>query len=179
MGSSPTAGTNPYPGLVRIHLEHRIDAPLDVVERASLDPRFDDELAELPNVAERSVRQRDVHPDGTIHRVVRYRFTGPIPAPVVKALGGGVIGWDEIGDFDPSRHEWTFEIRPHVFAGRIRCHGRYAFAERDGATVRVVDVDLKVSVPFVGGRVEKVIADGLKENLEAEARLLASDVSNR
>jgi hypothetical protein len=125
------------------------------------------------------VRQREDRPDGTIHRVVRYRFTGPVPAPVVKAIGGAAIGWDEIGDFDPARHEWEFEIRPHVLAGRIMCEGRYGFVPDGDATKRIVDVDLKVRVPLVGGRVEKVIADGLKDNMNAEANILASYVLKR
>ncbi len=165
---------------MRIHLEHRIEAPLELVERASLDPRLDEELASLPNVAERTVRERDVHADGSIHRVVRYRFTGPIPPAAVKAIGGSVIGWDEVGDFNPDSHEWHFEIRPHLFAGRITCNGRYAFEpEGDDATRRVVDVDLKVRVPLVGGRVENVIADGLKDNMNSEAELLSSYVAGR
>jgi len=161
---------------VQLHLEHRIDAPVDVVERASLDPAFEERLADLPNIAERTVTSREEQADGRIHRVVRYRFTGPIPAPVIKAIGGSVISWDEIGDFDPDSHEWRFEIKPHFFGGRIRCHGRYGFAPDEDATLRTVDVDLKVAVPLVGGRVEKVIASGLRDNMNAEAGLLASYV---
>ena len=161
---------------MRLHLEHRIDAPLDAVERASVDPRFEERLSQLPNVAERTVTSREERPDGTIHRVVRYRFSGPIPAPVVQAIGGSIIGWDEIGDFDPANHEWHFEIRPYVLKGRITCNGRYAFEPDGDATRRTVDVDVKVRVPLVGGRVEKVIADGLRDNMNAEAELLASFV---
>ena len=164
---------------MHLHLEHRIDAPLDVVERAALDPRFDAKLAGLPNVAERTVTRREDRADGTIHRVVRYRFTGAIPAPVVKAIGGAVIGWDEIADFDPRNHVWRFEIRPHVLPGRITCSGRYALEPADDATRRTVDVDVRVGVPLVGGRVEKVIASGLRDNMAAEAELLASYVHER
>jgi len=161
---------------VRLHLEHRIDAPVDVVERASLDPAFEERLKTLPNVAERTVTSREDQHDGRIHRVVRYRFTGPIPAPVIKAIGGSIISWEEIGDYDPDSHEWSFEIKPHILPGRIRCNGRYAFEAEGDATLRTVDVDLKVSVPLVGGRVEKVIASGLRDNMNAEAELLASYV---
>jgi hypothetical protein len=157
---------------VHLHLEHRIDAPLDAVVRASLDPAFEAALNDLPNVAERTVTERQDGPDGSIHRVVRYRFAGPIPAPALKAIGGAIISWDEIGDYDPNNHEWRFEIRPHIFPGRITCNGRYCFVRDGDATVRAVDADMKVNVPLVGGRVEKALAQGLRDNMSAEAELL-------
>lgn len=181
VGSSPTAGTarakarSRYPRPVHLHLEHRIDAPLEIVEAASNDPRFAERLNSLPNVAERTVTSREDRPDGSIDRVVRYRFSGPVPTPVAKAIGD-VISWDEVGRFDPERHEWRFEIRPHVLEDRITCHGRYAFESDEDATLRTVDVDVKVGVPLVGRRVEKIIADSLRANMNAEADLLATYV---
>ncbi len=157
---------------MHLHLEHHIDAPLDVVIRTSLDPDFEAALRDLPNVAERTVTERDDDPDGSIHRVVRYRFSGPIPAAALKAVGGAIISWDEIGDYDPANHEWRFVIRPHVFPGRITCNGRYGLVRDGEGTVRSVDVDIEVKVPLVGGRVEKALAAGLRDNMNAEAELL-------
>jgi hypothetical protein len=167
-----------YPATVRLHLEHVIDAALDDVERASIDPEFEARLTALPNVHERSVLTRDEREDGSIHRVVRYRFSGPLPAPVLKAIGGGVIGWDEEGTYDPDEHGWRFEIHPHVMQGRFTCTGRYAFeATGQDSTKRIVDAEVKVRIPLFGGRVEKVIAEGLRETMNAEAELLEAYVN--
>ncbi len=157
---------------MKLHVEHVIGAPVDRVEAASIDPEFEARLSALPNVAERTVTTREARDDGSIHRVVRYRFSGPLPAPVTKAIGGGVIGWDEEGTYNPDAHGWTFEIHPHVMQGRFTCAGRYAFEGNNGATKRIVDADIKVKIPLVGGRVERFIADGLKETMAAEAKLL-------
>ncbi len=161
-----------YAPRMRFTLEHRFDAPVDVVAKVANDPDFQQTLADLPNVGERRVTELIEHPDGSIHRVVRYTLGSQLPAPVVAVLGQTAT-WDEIGDYDPSTHQWTFQIKPHVLGGRLECRGRYAFVADGEATKRVVDVDLKVKVPLVGGRAEREIKKGLVDTMEAEAQLLA------
>ena len=163
---------------MRFTLEHRFDAPVDVVAQVANDPDFQAALDELPNVGERRVTKLEEHPDGTIHRIVRYKLGSQLPAPVVAVLGDTAT-WDEIGDYDPSAREWTFEIKPHMLGGRLQCRGRYAFVPDGDATKRLVEVDLKVKVPLVGGRAEREIRKGLVDTMEAEAQLLAERLATR
>jgi hypothetical protein len=164
---------------MRFTLEHRFDAPVDVVAQVANDPDFQKALDDLPNVGERKVSELTEHPDGTIHRVVRYKLGSQLPAPVVAVLGDNAT-WDEIGDYDPSSHEWTFEIKPHMLGGRLKCNGRYAFVpDGDDGTKRLVEVELKVKVPLVGGRAEREIKKGLVDTMEAEAQLLADHLATR
>lgn len=153
-------------------LEHHFDAPVDVVEKASNDTAYQEQLSDLPNLGERKVTKLVEGPDGSIHRVVHYKLGSQLPAPVVAVIGPAAT-WDEIATFDPATHTWAFEIRPNVLSGRIDCRGRYTFVPDGDGTKRVVDVDLRVKVPLVGGRVEREIGKGLKETMDAEARLLA------
>lgn len=165
---------------MELRIEHLIQAPVDQTVSDSMGEAFDARLTELPNVAERTVTTFDRRPDGSIHRIVRYRFAGSLPAPVLRVIGGSTVSWDEEGTFDPERNEWRYEIHPHVMKGRFSCTGRYAFvADGDSTTKRVVAADIRVRVPLVGGRVEKVIADGMKDTFEAEARLLNEYVGAR
>jgi len=157
---------------MQIRLEHRIDASVEEVERATLDDTFQLRLTSLPNVHERRILSQDERQDGTVHRVVRYRFGGNIPAPVLRAIGGATVSWDEEGTFDPAAHEWRFVIHPHVMKGRLECDGRYSFSPQGNETLRVVQADVTVKVPLVGRRVERFIADGLTDTMNAEARIL-------
>jgi hypothetical protein len=161
---------------MRFTLEHRFGAPVDVVEKASNEPAYQERLSDLPNLGERRVKQLQESPNGSIHRVVHYKLGSQLPAPVVAVIGSAAT-WDEVADFDPSSHEWTFQIHPHVLAGRIECSGRYTFEPDGDGTTRKVEVDLKVKVPLVGGRVEKEIAKGLRETMDAEAELLVDYLS--
>lgn len=157
---------------MQLRLEHRIEAALQDVETATLSDEFQVRLTSLPNIHERRVLSQERDDDGTIHRVVRYRFGGSLPAPVLRAIGGAAVSWDEEGTFDPQAHEWRFVIHPHVMAGRLSCGGRYAFRGDDAGTLRLVDVEIEAKVPLVGRRVEKFIADGLTDTMDAEARML-------
>lgn len=153
-------------------LEHRFGAPVDVVERASNADDYQERLSDLPNLGERKVTKLDRHPDGSIDRVTHYRLGSQLPAPVVAVIGPAAT-WDEVATFDPNAHRWSFEIRPHVLGGRIDCKGQYTFEPDGEGTKRIVEIDLKVKVPLVGGRVEREIGKGLRETMDAEARILS------
>lgn len=157
---------------MRFSLEHRFAAPVDVVAKASNAPDYLASLEDLPNLGSRKVTDFVEHADGSIHRVTHYKLGAQLPAPVVAVLGDNAT-WDEIADYDPKAYRWTFEIKPHVFGGRLRCTGSYTFEPAGEETVRTVDVDLKVKVPLVGGRAENEIRKGLVETMDAEAELLA------
>lgn len=158
---------------MRFTFSDRFDAPLERVEEAVLSEEYNERLKGLPNVAERVVTQQKERPDGSVRRVVHYEFEGNLPSAVEKVIGGKTVSWDEVAIFDPDRHEWAFEIEPHVLADRFECHGTYTFHTDGDATVRDVSVELNVKIPVVGGRVEKAISDGLEETLHAEGRILA------
>lgn len=159
---------------MRFSLEHRFSASVEVVTKIANSSEFQELIEKLPNVGDRKVTSFEAKPDGSIHRVTKYSLGAQLPAPVVAVLGSNAT-WDEIADFDPDTHRWTFTIKPHatVISGRLDCKGSYAF-EPDGTdrTKRVVDVDIKVKVPLVGGRAEREIKKGLVETMEAEAELL-------
>lgn len=161
---------------MRFSLEHHFDAPVDVVETASNDTAYQDRLANLPNLGERNVTKLDHHPDGSIDRVTHYKLGSQLPAPVVAVIGSAAT-WDEVATFDPGKREWTFRIRPQVLAGRIDCKGLYRFVPDGDRTKRIVEVDLRVKVPLVGGRVEREIGKGLKETMDAEARILSEYIA--
>ncbi len=162
---------------MRFSLTHRFEAPLDEVERLANSGDFQAELDLLPNVGSRHLLELTAREDGSMHRVTKYSLGSQLPAPVVAVLGQSAT-WNEIADYDPSSHTWTFRIEPHVLGGQLDCHGTYTF-EADGpdATKRTVDVEITVKVPIVGGRAEREIKKGLVETMEAEAELLAEHLN--
>jgi hypothetical protein len=168
-----------YPSPMRFNLEHRFSAPVDDVELAVLDQAYQELLVDLPNVAERAVELQEEREDGSVYRVVRYRFGGNLPGAVERAIGASTVIWDEVGTFRPDRHEWTFEIQPHVFRGRFTCTGRYGFLADGQGTMRALDGELRVAVPIVGGRVERAIHEGLVETMDAEAKILERYLQDR
>ena len=164
---------------MRFRLEHRFDAPLERVERAILDPSFDAQLAELPNVKERSVLEHEDRPDGSVHRKVRYRLHASLPSAVTRVIGTHDVQWVEASDFDPATHTWRFEIHPDLRGVGFDCRGTITLRSQGPGTVRELSGEVKVKVPLLGGRVEKAIVEGLTENMDAESELLARFLAGR
>lgn len=154
-------------------LEHSFAHPPERVERAVLEPGFQDLLKTLPNVGERTVTEYAERPDGTVHRVIRYRFDGQLPAAAVRTIGSSDIEWDEISLYDPARHVTRFRIEPLVFRHGLVCSGRLRYLASGPGTLRRTDVDLSVKVPLVGRLVENAIRQGWTSTMHTEAELLA------
>ena len=53
--------------------------------------------------------------------------------------------------------------------GQLR--GTVTLTERGGETVKIVDGDIKVSIPLVGGKLEGLIGDLFRSALRAESRV--------
>ena len=159
-------------------MSDRFDAPLGRVEQAILEPEYQKRLEHLPNVAERDLVEQVEAADGTVHRVVFYRFGGNIPSAVTSAIGTDEISWDERSVFDPSDHTWRFEIHPHAARDRFACRGAWVLTSDDEGTARTVTVELQVKVPIVGRIVENAIAQGLREMLEEEGFEVVEDVAD-
>jgi hypothetical protein len=82
---------------------------------------------------------------------------------------GDKLGWFEESTFDAKEHRIDFKVTPDVLAGRYRSEGEQLFIERDdGQMDRVMTVEITISIPIVGGMVEKTIAERLKETYAVE-----------
>ena len=73
----------------------------------------------------------------------------------------------------------TFRIVPDAYAGLLRCAGTVTVRADDAGRAgdgegsrRVTEADLEVTVPFVGGSVERAIVSGLRDHAVAEARVV-------
>lgn len=163
---------------MRITVSDAFDAPIGRVEEAVLSDGYQEMLSDLPNVAEREVREQKAGAKGRVHRVIYYKFGGTLPGPAAAVVGGETVSWDEESDWNPDTHTWDITIKPHVAQDKFSATGTMAFIEDGETTVRRVEVDVEVKVPFVGRLVEKVIADGMKQTMQAEADKLREYLEN-
>jgi hypothetical protein len=84
------------------------------------------------------------------------------------------LTWVERSVCDLGTHRTQCEIRPDNYAGMLS--GRYdaLIVATDGGARRTLTGELKVKMPFVGGKVERAIVGGLEENAAAQTALLAA-----
>ena len=147
----------------RLTHELTYDAPLTEVAAMLADPRFREEVCESQKVTRVDV-EIDKDADSMTVVVDQVQPAAGIPSFAKKFVG------DEINIVQ--REEWsspseadlvvTIPGKPGDMTGTIR------LVEAKGTTTETVDVEIKVNIPLVGGKIEGLIADMLRKALVAE-----------
>ena len=156
---------------MRFHLEQEFDLPLQEVEDAYVDPDFIERLAELPRLGHPELL--DQQRDGPVVRQrVRYRFEGDLSSAVTRVVDPKRLTWVEESTLDRRVHRTTFVIRPDHYGNRLESSGTFTLYSIGKGTRRVAEGELRVHVPFVGGKVERAIISGLADHAAREVDLL-------
>lgn len=153
---------------MRFDLTQTIAAPVDEVARAYAGADLYEHLGGTDKLGPPDVLERTEHGD-TVTLRIRYRFVADLSPAVTAVVDPERLTWVEESVHDLAARTVRVTLHPDHYADRLRCTGTYRYTERDGATVRRVDGDLKVKVLFVAGQVERALVSGLKEHLAAEA----------
>jgi hypothetical protein len=155
---------------VRISIEQSVEEPPPRVMAAYGSPGFyagrpvRDDIAMLEVVRHESARGRTLIE-------VHYAFVGSVSAAVRRVIDPKKLSWVTRTEIFSDEERATWVVLPDHYPDRLTASGQYRFRPGpDGpqSTVVVVDGDLKVRVPIVGGSVERVIVSGLGKYLAAE-----------
>jgi len=157
---------------VRFRIEQRFAGSLVDVENAFVDAAFLERLGTLPKLGAPTLVHQVVNGD-EVQQSVRYRFTGEVNAAVRRVVDPARLTWVEESTLDRTTHRTTWRIVPDHYPGLIRGHGTFQLSEAaDGGTIRVAEGEIRVSVPLVGGKVERAIVSGLEEHAAAEEQVM-------
>ena len=163
---------------MRFSLQQALPGAVDDVVAAFVDPAFYEALRQLPNVEAPQFLEQQV--DGrTVRQRIRYRFSGELSSAVTRVIDPARLTWVDDAVFDLDARTATFRILPDHYANRLTASGRYRFQPVGGGTQRLIEGDLKVHMPLVGGKVERAIVSGIERHLGDEARLLGSWLASR
>ena len=151
-------------------MEHGFSTPLAAVEDAMTDPEYLAALR-LPDVAPPNVLAIDA--DGTtVTTRVAYEYTGSLDPIAQRVLRGGDIGWVQEVVLDRDTHRARFTVVPKVHADRLRCSGTYTLRALGDTTTRTISGELRINVPLVASRAEKMIGPGVIRRMKLEATFL-------
>ncbi|HSE69734.1 MAG TPA: DUF2505 domain-containing protein [Nocardioidaceae bacterium] len=151
---------------MRIHHELKYDATPDEVHAMLADPAFRERVCEAQHVNSSDVT---ITPKGDGMTVVvdQKRPTDGIPGFALKFVGDQIhiLQKEEWSSTEQAALDVSIPGKPGHLKGTVRLAG-------DGAaTVQTVEGELKVHIPLVGGKLEKLIADLLASALRAEQRV--------
>lgn len=107
--------------------------------------------------------------DNHIHRIVTVGPDREIPPAAARILGAKKIEYTEHLDYDFGSYKGTWKTISSLLTDKVDTRGTFAFTERDGKVVRVVDGVIKVNIFGVGVVVEKFIVADIVKSYERVA----------
>jgi hypothetical protein len=139
------------------------DAPLVAVGEMLMDPAFREEVCDAQRVLRRTVT---VSQEGGGMKVVvdQVQSSEGIPGFARKFVGDEInlVQSEQWSDIETGTVEVVIPGKPGQMRGTIRLR------EAGGTTTETVQMEIKVSIPLVGGKIESLIGDLLRKALEAE-----------
>lgn len=161
---------------MKFSVEQRFDALADQVARALADPQLYEALPDLPKLSRPELVAHDVRGD-VVHLALRYQFDGELSSAARAVVDPARLTWVERSTHDLATRTGTYTMEPDHYADRFRCNGTFRCVEAGTGCRRVVDGDLRVRVPLVGGAVERAIVSGLHEHLDQQAPAVVAHLS--
>jgi hypothetical protein len=150
-------------------IEHEFDAAAGDVAAAMLDRSYQDSLGDLGPLSHRKVLEQSESSDGRVHRRTLSVLGVDLPGAARRVLGDSDPAWVEHAVWLPDRHRWEWTIEPKVAPEMLSAFGAIDLEGGRTKTRRTVTGSVLVRVPFIGGRVERWIIDGLSDAYSEEA----------
>jgi hypothetical protein len=142
-------------------LRHTLRIPADKYIAVVTSPVYDEWARRKLGLESRAEIERRETDDSVLRRVKMVRVVSERTRAWIKRDRIAMIDTTEI---DKRSNTFTWEIVPDVWADRItaRAKGRITPAGPD-ACVRELDLEIKVNVFLIGGRIEKALAEKMDD----------------
>ena len=139
------------------------DAPLTDVGEMLMEPAFREEVCDAQGVLRHGVTI--THEGGGMKVVVdQVQRAAGLPGFAKRLVGDEInlIQTEQWSDIETGVVDVVIPGKP----GQMR--GTISLRESGGTTTETVEMEIKVSIPLVGGKIESLIADLLRKALKAE-----------
>ena len=156
---------------MQFQVDQSFDATPSEVMALYTDAAFYGRLVGLPKIGAPDVLSVE-HDGDRVRLKIRYRFTADLPAAALAVLDPNKLTWVEDSSYDLPTNAFSSKLLPDHYPDRLTAGARTRFLLADGTTDttrRLIEGDLKVRMPLVGGKVEGAIVSGLREHLGDEA----------
>jgi hypothetical protein len=139
------------------------DAPMADVDAMLMDPEFRERACEAQGAIRQTVSVTE-DSGGVTVVVDQVQNAEGIPGFARKFVGEEInlIQTESWFDAENARVEVVIPGKPGEMAGTIN------LSESGGVTTERVEMDIKVNIPLVGGKIENLIADLLRKALKSE-----------
>jgi hypothetical protein len=150
----------------RLVHELTYEAPAERVAAMLRDPAFREAVCAAQGAHRHSVEISGDDAEATV-TVDQWLPTEGVPSFARKIVGEetNIVLTEEWADARSGAMHVTIPGKPGHMAGTV------ALVERDGTTVEIVDLEIKVRIPVVAGKLEELIAQLLRSAMRREQRV--------
>ena len=157
---------------MRLRLVHALPASPERLWRALEDPDFQALSQSTARVA-RAVVEEGVK-DGLPWRLARMTARDPLPPPARAAMGVERLTWDQEETVDAARFTVRWRVSAAAISDRFRGEGTWTLRPAPHGTDRVIEGDVSVAIPLIGGKIESAIARRLTESYDHNAAQISA-----
>jgi hypothetical protein len=147
----------------KFSLDLTYDAPMSEVDAMLMDTGFRERVCDAQGAIRKTVTITE-EDAGVIVLVDQVQTAQGIPGFARKFVGDEInlVQTESWFDADNARVEVVIPGKPGEMTGTV------SLSESGGVTTEKVQMEIKVNIPLVGGKIESLIADLLKKALRAE-----------
>ncbi len=160
-------------GQVRFGFEQRWTATPDDVLEIYLDHDFWTTLDGLTATSAPEVLEVTRTGDTALIRL-RYQLTVDLPREAARFIDPNDVSWIEESTWNLPQRRAEVRFLPDQAAGLMKASATAELAAEGADATRAVRGDLRVRIPLLGGKVEKVVVDGIGDHLVEEADAVAA-----
>jgi uncharacterized protein YndB with AHSA1/START domain len=147
----------------RVTMELAYDASPEAVYAMLTDPAFREEACERMRVLRATATVRETG-EATVVTIDQVQHAGGLPSFATKLVGDEIeIVQEET--WTDGRHA---DVHVSIPGKPGEMVGTAVLEESDGGTVEKVDLEVRVRIPLVAGKIEKLVAEMLRKALRAE-----------
>lgn len=155
---------------LKIDIRHDFPCDCETYWRSFTDPAFIARMESLTNM-ERTVLSEETLDDGTVKRLQRFQTQVNLPAPAAMALGIKQLYYDQESLTDAARFHVGWKVIPPAIPEKIKAAGTLVVEATDTGCRRIVEGDVRVTIPMMGNRIETMVVEMLGKSYDASARL--------
>ena len=107
--------------------------------------------------------------DGLLHERIRVTFPQKLPRLEAKALNREHLSYVQEQTTDNGRHLTQWRVKVDGAGDKIKAQGTFSLQPSPRGCSRVIEGEVKVSIPLIGGKIEREVVGKLKSSYQKSA----------
>ena len=162
---------------MNFQMEHTFGWPQDKIVDILASGEDPVPVNKMPIVTDYTIHDFRLTDEG-FFRKIEWGLQGKIPSFAKAVLKPEMLRFDEETSWFSNTATFTTELKPYAWRKKVRCIIIVKWYE-DGhsKSKRTIDVDLRIRIPLIGRKLERIVAEILKQNNEKYALRLNESFS--